>query len=88
MENFPFYPIVGAAIFVHIISGGIAVSIEKHYSKNVWKNTYINTYLIMKMFSIKREEVRFKFNWVLLIVSRYSLIFAAVVFVASMFAIG
>lgn len=78
MSDFPFFAITIGALFTHVISGIVSVSIEAVFNSGGWMREWSNGAQFVRLFSVQRDEVRFLASWVAIIVSRIAICVAAI----------
>lgn len=85
MGSFPFFEIAVGAVFIHIVSGLLAVTIEAiwnggGWTKHLWR---AGPWVTIRLFTVERHGVRFRASWCLILIARTTVVIFAVAFVLS-----
>lgn len=75
MNGFPFFPIAAVAVFIHVISGILAICVEAIWNGGGWmKSGWSGSSATIRFFTVQRREVRFRVSWWLILVARATLV--------------
>lgn len=75
MDGFPFFPIAAVAVFIHVVTGFLAITVEAIWNGGGWmRSGWSGLSGTIRLFTVQRREVRFQASWWLILLARATLI--------------